>query len=153
VKALDEIVWVVDPARDILASMVRYLASYAEEYLTGMNIACRVQIPNSFEDRTVSGQARHHLFLAIKEALNNAVRHGSASEVGLRVRVEDDRLCILITDNGSGFDPSEPSRGHGMANLRERLEQLHGRCEFESSPGEGTSVSLEVPFSALNNLA
>lgn len=153
VKALDEIVWVVDPARDTLASMVRYLASYAEEYLTAMNIACRVQIPNSFEDQTVSGQVRHHLFLAIKEALNNAVRHGSATEVGIRVRVENDRLCILITDNGSGFDPSGPSRGHGLSNLRERLEQLHGRCEFESSPGKGTSVSLEVPFSAFNNLA
>lgn len=153
VKALDEIVWVVDPARDTLASMVRYLASYAEEYLTAMKTTCRVQIPNSFEDHPVSGQVRHHLFLAIKEALNNAIRHGGATEVGFRVRMEDDRLCILITDNGSGFDPSEPSRGRGLSNLRERLEQIHGRCELESSPGKGTSISLQVPFSAFNNLA
>jgi signal transduction histidine kinase len=153
VKALDEIVWVVDPARDTLASMVRYLASYAEEYLTGMNVTCRVQIPNSFDDQPVSGQVRHHLFLAIKEALNNAVRHGGATEVGFRVRVENERLCILITDNGTGFDPSSPTRGHGLSNLHERLEQIHGRCELESSPGKGTSVSLQVPFSAFNNLA
>jgi signal transduction histidine kinase len=153
VKALDEIVWVVDPARDTLASMVRYLASYAEEYLTAMKIACRVQIPNSFEDQSVSGQVRHHLFLAIKEALNNAVRHGSATEVGFRVRVENEQLFILITDNGSGFDPSGPSRGHGLSNLRERLEQIQGRCEFESSPGKGTSVSLQVPFSAFTNFS
>lgn len=153
VKALDEIVWVVDPARDTLASMIRYLASYAEEYLTATNIACRVQIPNTFEEQSVSGRVRHHLFLAIKEALNNAVRHGSATEVGFRVRVEDNRLCILITDNGSGFDPSGPSRGHGLSNLRERLEELHGRCEFQSSPGQGTSVSLYVPFSAFSNSA
>ena len=153
VKALDEIVWVVDPTRDTLASMVRYLASYAEEYLAAMKITCRVQIPNSFEEKSVSGRVRHHLFLAIKEALNNAVRHGSASEVGFRVRVEDDLLRIAITDNGSGFDPSGPSRGHGLSNLRERLEQLHGRCEFESSPGKGTSVSLQVPFSAFSEFA
>jgi signal transduction histidine kinase len=153
VKALDEIVWVVDPARDTLASMVRYLASYAEEYLTAMKIACRVQIPNSFEDQSVSGQVRHHLFLATKEALNNSVRHGSATEVGFRVRVEDEQLFILITDNGSGFDPSGPSRGHGLSNLRERLEQIQGRCELESSPGKGTSVSLQVPFSAFNNFS
>jgi signal transduction histidine kinase len=153
VKALDEIVWVVDPARDTLASMVRYLASYAEEYLLAMNITCRVQIPNSFDEQPVSGQVRHHLFLAIKEVLNNAVRHGSPGEIGFRVRMQDDRLCISITDNGSGFDPSGPSRGHGLSNLRERLEQIHGRCELESSPGTGTSVSLEVPVSAFNNLA
>jgi signal transduction histidine kinase len=153
VKALDEIVWVVDPARDTLASMVRYLASYAEEYLTAMDVACRVQIPNSFADQSVSGRVRHHLLLAVKEALNNAVRHGRGTEVTFRVRVEDDRLCILIADNGSGFDLSAPSRGHGLSNLRERLEQLHGRCELESSPGKGTRVSLQVPFSAFSNSA
>jgi signal transduction histidine kinase len=148
VKALDEIVWVVDPARDTLASMVRYLASYVEEYLTGMQITCRVQIPNSFNDQPVSGQVRHHLFLAVKEALNNAVRHGHATEVSLRVRVLDDQLCISITDNGTGFDPSGKFQGHGLLNLRERLEQIRGRCELKSAPGTGTTVTLEVPFSA-----
>ena len=151
VNALDEIVWAVDPERDSLASMVRYLASYAEEYLTGMKIACRVQSPNSFEDRPIPGQLRHHLFLAVKEALNNAVRHGGATEIGFRVRVLDDRLCISINDNGAGFDPSDPSEGHGLSNLRERLEQVHGYFKVETSPGGGTTVSLEVPFSAFSD--
>jgi signal transduction histidine kinase len=151
INALDEIVWAVDPERDTLASMVRYLASYAEEYLTGMKIACRVQIPNSFDDRPVSGQLRHHLFLAVKEALNNAVRHGRATEIGFRARVLDDHLCLAISDNGTGFDPSDPSKGHGLSNLRERLEQVQGSCKVESSPGVGTTVSLEVPFSSFNN--
>ena len=105
VNALDEIVWAVDPERDTLASVARYLASYAEEYLAGLKVACRVQIPNSFPDQVVSGEVRHHLFLAVKEALNNAVRHGGASEIGFRVRVLEDRLWISITDNGSGFEP------------------------------------------------
>jgi signal transduction histidine kinase len=153
VKALDEIVWVVDPARDTLASMVRYLASYVEEYLAGMNITCRVQIPNSFNGQPVSGQVRHHLFLAIKEVLNNAVRHGRASEIGFRVRAQDERLNISITDNGSGFDPSGQFSGHGLVNLRERLEQLHGRCEIESSPGKGATVLLEVPLSVAHKIA
>ena len=49
-------------AGDTLASVARYLASYTEEYLLGLNVACRVQIPNSFPERAVSGEARHHLF-------------------------------------------------------------------------------------------
>ena len=92
VNALDEIVWAVDPARDTLASVARYLASYAEEYLAGLKIACRVHIPNSFPDQAVSGEVRHHLFLAVKEALNNAVRHGGATEIGFHVRVLADQL-------------------------------------------------------------
>jgi signal transduction histidine kinase len=146
VYALDEIVWAVDPERDTLGSVARYLASYAEEYLAGLKIACRVQIPNAFPDQVVSGEVRHHLFLAVKEALNNAVRHGSPTEIGFRVRVLENRLLISITDNGSGFDTLESSNGHGLLNLRNRLEYLHGQCEFESSPGAGTTVSLQLPI-------
>jgi len=151
VYALDEIVWAVDPERDTLASVARYLASYAEEYLAGLKVACRVQIPNSFPDQVVSGEVRHHLFLAVKEALNNAVRHGAASEIGFRVRVLEDRLWISITDNGSGFDTSGRSNGRGLLNLRNRLEHLHGHCELESSPGAGTTVSLQLPLPVPNN--
>lgn len=151
VKALDEIVWVVDPARDTLGSVVRYLASYTEEYFAGMKITCRVQIPNTFDERPVSGQVRHHLFLAVKEALNNIVRHGHAGEVSFRVRVQGDCLFIVIADNGRGFDPSGSFQGHGLSNLRERMEQLGGRCKLDSTPGGGTTVLLEVPLSAAKN--
>ncbi len=152
VNALDEIVWAVDPARDTLASVARYLASYAEEYLAGLKIACRVHIPNSFPDQAVSGEVRHHLFLAVKEALNNAVRHGGATEIGFHVRVLADQLWISITDNGSGFEASGHSNGHGLLNLHNRLEQLHGHCELESSAGAGTTISLQVPLPIPNSL-
>lgn len=152
VHALDEIVWAVDPQRDTLASVARYLASYTEEYLAGLNLACRVQIPNSFPDQVVSGEVRHHLFLAVKETLNNAVRHGGATEVTFRVRVLENRLQISISDNGSGFDPSGRSTGHGLSNLRTRLENLNGCCELESSLGAGTTVSLQLPLPVRNNV-
>jgi signal transduction histidine kinase len=146
VNALDELVWAVDPERDNLASVARYLASYTEELLTGLKIACRVQILNSFPDQMVSGEVRHHLFLAVKEALNNAIRHGGATEIEFRLQVNEDRLRISITDNGSGFEASGRSSGHGLLNLRNRLERLHGQCELESSPGVGTTVSLQLPL-------
>jgi signal transduction histidine kinase len=150
VHALDEIVWAADPQRDTLASVARYLASYAEEYLSGLNVACRVQIPSSFPEQVVSGQVRHHLFLAVKEALNNAVRHGGATEIAFRVRLLEDRMQISISDNGAGFDLSGRSNGHGLVNLRNRLENLSGQCEINSAPGAGTTVSLQLPLPARN---
>jgi signal transduction histidine kinase len=151
VNALDEIVWAIDPERDTVASVARYLASYTEEYLAGLQVACRVQIPNSSPDQVVSGEIRHHLFLAVKEALNNAIRHGGATEINFRVRVLENRLLISITDNGSGFDTAGRSSGHGLLNLRQRLEHLHGRCELESTPGTGTTVSLQLPLPVPTN--
>jgi signal transduction histidine kinase len=152
VYALDEIVWAVDPERDTLASVARYLASFTEEYLDGLKVACRVQIPNSFPDQVVSGEVRHHLFLAVKETLNNAVHHGGATQVGFKVHVLEARLLITITDNGTGFDTSGRSNGNGLLNLHHRLEHLHGRCELTSTPGIGTTVSLQLPLSVPNNL-
>ena len=146
IHALDEIVWAVDPQRDTLASAARYLASYVEEYLAGLNVACRVQIPNTFPDEVVSGEVRHDLFLAVKEALNNAVRHGGATEIGFSVRLFEDGIQISIKDNGAGFDPSVRTQGHGLANLRSRLEKLDGRCELASSPGAGATVSFQLPL-------
>ena len=151
VDALDEIVWAADPERDTLASAARYLASYAEEYLGGLGVACRVQIPNSFPDQVVPGQVRHNLFLAVKEALSNAARHSNATEIGFRVQVLENRLQISIIDNGRGFDPAGRSNGHGLLNLRSRLENLHGQCELTSSPGAGTTVSLRLPLPIQNN--
>jgi signal transduction histidine kinase len=148
VHALDEIVWAVDPERDTLASAARYLASYAEEYLAGLKVTCRVQIPSSFPDHVISGQERHHLFLAVKESLNNAVRHGKSTEIGFRVRLFPDRMEIAISDNGAGFELEGRATGHGLVNLRERLEKLSGHCEITSAPGAGTTISLQLPLPA-----
>lgn len=152
VYALDEIVWAVDPERDTLASVARYLASYVEEYLAGLKVACRVQIPNSFPDQVISGEVRHHLFLAVKEALNNAIVHGAASEISFRIRLLEDCLLVSITDNGGGFDPSGLSNGHGLLNLHDRMKHLHGQCDLESSPGGGTTVNLQMPLPVPHNL-
>ena len=146
VHALDEIVWAVDPQRDTLASVAKYLASYAEELLSGSNVTCRVQIPNSFPEQSVSGEVRHHLFLAVKETLNNAIRHAGATEIAFGVRVSENRMQISINDNGAGFEPRDRLAGDGLTNLRSRLENLGGQCEINSSPGAGTTVVLQLPL-------
>jgi signal transduction histidine kinase len=87
----------------------------------------------------------------VKEALNNAVRHGAPTEVTFAVRLLDDHLSITIKDNGAGFDSVASPDGHGLSNLRNRLEQLHGRCEFQSTPGFGTTVSLQLPVPVPTN--
>lgn len=150
IHALDEIVWAVDPQRDTLASASRYLASYAEEFLAGLNVACRVQIPNSFPDQPLPGEVRHHLFLAVKEALNNALRHASASEIRFGIRVLPDQLEISIADNGSGFQVASQSNGNGLLNLNSRLQKLGGQCEVSSSRGAGTSVCFHLPLPVRN---
>ena len=83
---------------------------------------------------------------SFKEALNNVVRHAEASEVRLRIQVEDGELIISVTDNGRGLQPAtETAPGmDGLANMRERMSVLGGRCEIRSAPAQGTTVLFGV---------
>jgi signal transduction histidine kinase len=113
-------------------------------------VACRFKIPIEFDPVTLSGQTRHHLFLAVKEALNNVVRHARATEAELRITRTNNRLEIAIADNGCGFEAGKTPRGNGLANLSARLDGLGGRCDIETEPGKGTTVKLILPLPVLS---
>jgi signal transduction histidine kinase len=148
VSGLDVIVWAIDPKHNSLQSFADYLESYAKELLSSSGIVCRFKIPIECSAITLNGTARHSLFLAIKEALNNVIRHASATEVELQMTQSDKDLEIVISDNGRGFDWNSIRRGHGLTNLFERLEALHGQCQIESQPQKGTTIKLTVPWSS-----
>lgn len=84
-----------------------------------------------------------HAEAVAREAVSNAVRHGSATEISVSVRV-DDNLTIEITDNGTGFNG--PITESGLANLRLRAEECGGTLSFEESPSGGIVVVWQVPL-------
>jgi signal transduction histidine kinase len=144
VNALDVIVWAVNPRENTLQSLADYLASFTDEFLSSSGISCRIHMPVSFPVITLEGRTRHELFLAAKEALNNAIRHGHPSEVELSVALKEKRLLITVKDNGVGFDPARQDSSHGLGNMRGRLEILGGNCQIESAVGNGTTITLEL---------
>jgi signal transduction histidine kinase len=150
VAALDVIVWAVNPNENSLQSFADYLSGAAREFLGASGVACRFKIPIEFDPVTLSGQTRHHLFLAVKEALNNVVRHARATEAELRITRTNNRLEIAIADNGCGFEAGKTPRGNGLANLSARLDGLGGRCDIETEPGKGTTVKLILPLPVLS---
>lgn len=144
IARLDEIVWVVDPRKDNLKALIRYLAGYAEEYVASAGLVCRVNVPPSVPEVPLEAKLRYQLLLAVKEALNNAARHAHAHQVLFEVEFEGSEMTIRIKDDGRGFNSSDPVLGDGLRNLRARLDSVQGRCEVESTIGEGTTVLLEV---------
>jgi signal transduction histidine kinase len=156
-QAVDEIVWAVNPRQDTLDGLVNYICQFAQEYLTVAGIQCRLDVPGSLPPLPLSADMRHNLFLAVKEALNNIVKHARAREVRLRLIQEDGRLTLVIEDDGRGFDaatalvvgtsaPGTPGsiKGQGLENLANRLSSVGGRCSITSEPGRGTRVELNV---------
>jgi ligand-binding sensor domain-containing protein/signal transduction histidine kinase len=145
VQAMDEIVWTINPQNDTLENLANYILQYAQEYFQDTAVRCRLDVPAQLPDHEVSTGARHHLFMVVKEALNNALKHAHASEVHVGLAVADGRMTITITDNGCGFSPGQPcGSGNGLKNMRARLEQIGGRLRVESEPGHGTRIQMEV---------
>lgn len=158
-KAMDEIVWAVNPKHDTLESLASYLEKFALDFLGAAGIRCRLDMPLQSPVWQLTSDARHNLFLAYKEALNNVVKHSSSSEVRISLALEASAFELDIADNGCGFDPqnlnakttNETGRlaaGHGLASMSQRLREIGGNCKIISAPGKGTKVKFQVALKA-----
>jgi signal transduction histidine kinase len=127
--------------------LIEYAGQFAVDYLRLAGIRCRLDFPEQAPQRELSTDLRHNLFLAIKEALNNIVKHSGASEAWLRVAVSPDKLLVTIEDNGAGFErPPNDALADGLRNMRQRMEDIGGQCQIESQRGDGTRVKLTLPW-------
>ncbi len=157
-RAVDEIVWAVNPRHDTLESLVSYIEKCAQDLLGAAGVRCRMDLPSEFPSWSPSAEVRHNLFLAYKEALNNAVRHSGADIVNITLTMSDDSCQLAIVDNGRGLSPSgggerprqegRLSTGNGLPGMRRRLERIGGHCEIGNASGGGCSVRLFVPLHA-----
>jgi signal transduction histidine kinase len=148
VAALDVIVWAVDLEDNSLQSLADYLTGYAGEFFAHTNISCRFKVPVSLPRIQLEGRIRHDLLMAVKEALNNIVRHSEATEVEFCLSISEGDLEVEILDNGKGIgDPTEKD-GHGLKNLASRLRELGGTCVVEPRAGGGTGVRMRLPLEA-----
>jgi signal transduction histidine kinase/ligand-binding sensor domain-containing protein len=156
-RAMDEIVWAVNPRHDTLDSLVAYLGRFGQTFLSGAGLRCRLDLPLHLPAWTLTSEIRHNVFLAFKEALHNIVKHAAATEVQISFERRPDGFMLLVADNGRGFDPglldghagpgADPARssgGNGLHNMQLRLTEVGGRCEWDTAPREGTRVRLIV---------
>ncbi len=110
-------------------------------------------IPVRFEKSGVGlplgAEAQRSLLLLIREALQNGVRHASATSLAVRLRFERRALEVSVEDDGRGFDCSpsalDPTRHYGLMGMRERVQKLGGEFDLTSAPGQGTSVGVRIP--------
>lgn len=145
IQAMDELVWTVNARNDTVEAFVNYAVAYAEEFLHGTNIRLRLRVPPEIDPLYMPADTRRQIFLAYKEALNNAVKHSGASEVHLSITVLGRELHIELRDDGRGFDSEARKRaGEGLAGMRERVEAAGGRFELQSSAETGTRVHIHA---------
>lgn len=143
-RSLDEIVWAVNPRNDSLDGFVVHICQLAPELLRTAGIRPRLDMPMEVPPIKLAPNVRHQLYLALKEALHNVIKHANATEVWVRLKIEGDSLTLSVEDNGRGFETGlVPKKGgDGLMNLRHRMDDIGGRFEQHSEPERGTRVSF-----------
>jgi two-component system sensor histidine kinase UhpB len=115
----------------------------------------KIRNPNSqldfetnLELESLNIEVQHNLYRLIQEALTNVTKHAGQAVTKVSVLLQNDSqsLYLIINDDGSGTDLSQPSQGHGMKGMRERVESFSGEIKFESSPGEGMTIRVIMPM-------
>ena len=147
VTSLDEIVWAVNPRNDTIASLAGYFGSYAQRLLDLASVSCGLDVAEDLPDHPLDPIFRQELFLAFKEALTNVVRHAKATQVWLRISVQEEAIVVVVADNGRGLDSREREAGaDGIANMKERIKSLGGVCVVASAGSQGTTVRFQAPL-------
>ncbi|MCX6929694.1 MAG: triple tyrosine motif-containing protein, partial [Verrucomicrobia bacterium] len=142
VRALEEIVWALRPGSDSLQSLVEYIAHFANELFEEDNTRCRLDLPHDLPARSLPPEMRHNIFLVVKEALTNALKHSHAREVRVQAKATTNLLEIVVQDDGRGFETHAlvptPGKCHGLGNMSLRAQEMGGTLEIESALGKGT---------------
>lgn len=151
VRGLEEIVWAVQPGKDNIAALVAQLTRCAREQAALAGIAFEADLPEAIPDQALPGARRQNLYLIIREALRNTLRHAEARSVRLRVARENEWWEIQIEDDGQGFDVgASTSQGNGLANMRQRAREAGADLRIDSSPDAGARVTLRFRMNAGN---
>ena len=139
---MNAIIWTMSSNNNSLADMVAYIRSYAQEYFENTGIACNIEIPDDLPEFAISSHARRNVFLVIKEALHNILKHANATIVSIKLTKESGRLSLYIQDNGNGIDFNNIRRfGNGINNMKRRMDEMN--ILFSIKNNNGTQVTLQ----------
>ena len=144
IDKMGEIVWALNEKNDSLNDLFSYIRVYAVSYLSQNGIECKIELPDSKPDVFVSGEFRRNIYLTIKEALHNVVKHAQATSVTIIGKITNG-LELTIRDNGIGFDKNNIRQfSNGITNMNNRIKDIQGKIEI--SDKEGTQIKVSVPL-------
>ena len=117
-------------------------------------VECELIVPSQMPHYPLSSQVRHHLFLAVREALANILKHSAATRAKISMACENGNLEIHVEDNGKGFDAkthlADDSHSRdmhdGLRNMTKRFADVGGQCSIESTAGSGTRTAFILPL-------
>lgn len=106
----------------------------------------QVNVVNINVKQRVQNNIELQVFRIVQELLTNVIKHANASEANIQFSEDENKLSVMIEDNGRGFNTNDTPFGFGLTNIENRIEAVSGDIVIDSSINNGTTVILNIPL-------
>lgn len=140
---LSDVVWTLKSEESNIEVFAEHLKAYSTSINESGNLLLHYNYTNKLKvNYLLAAYPLHHLFMVVKESIQNTLKHSGATEAVLNISVIDETLTIQYTDNGRGFVYTPPYHGNGLNNMQNRIQKIGGQITIDSSPGKGTTTTI-----------
>lgn len=143
IENMKDLVWAMNPENSTLDNLLARIREYSSEYLEEMPIDLEMDIPEDAPHIPISKEVSRNVFMILKEALQNIVKHTNATEVAISI-THTPYFKMDIVDNGQGFDLQKTLNGNGLKNMNARSLAIGADIDFLSTPNKGTAIVLTL---------
>jgi len=146
-QKLREIVWSMNPGHDYVQNLADFIRRYVSDLSAiHKNVELSFQTINGLPDINIPKMTQKEIFLCVKEAVHNAIKHSGAKNINTTLHVSENELKVVVFDDGKGFDPESALHrgGQGLRNIEERMKSIHGKVHFQML--NGCRMELTMPL-------
>jgi ligand-binding sensor domain-containing protein/two-component sensor histidine kinase len=140
VESMADIVWLVNPRQDSLYDLVLRLKESSEDLCSHSGINFTTDNLRKLQHVHLPMDYRQNLYMILKEAINNCLKHSKCHQIQLKTKVTSRKLEIILNDDGNGFEQQRSLWGNGLHNMKQRAQAIGGSIKISSLPGSGTNV-------------
>jgi signal transduction histidine kinase len=143
-EKMDDIVWSINPRNDSLENLLSRIKRFATTLFEAKNIDYEISIQENISDVKLPMEWRQHIYLILKEAINNLVKYSEATRALIGVNYQEEILEIYLVDNGRGFDSSKVYNGNGLLSMKNRADLMQAELIINSSASKGSQIALRI---------
>ncbi|MEI6088145.1 MAG: two-component regulator propeller domain-containing protein [Bacteroidota bacterium] len=141
-----EVIWSLNTENDSLENLIYYLQKQARIIMEHYHGQLFISIPDKIPEIKLNGHTRRNIYLSMKEALHNIIKHSNADTIKLTILCNN-RILIKIADNGRGIDLSQHmTMGNGIKNIQKRMEQMGAKLTIKNE--QGLVLIFDIPYNS-----
>ena len=145
VNKLNDIVWLINPGHDTLKQLMQRLEDYAVQMAAVKKIRIISNINGWEQESLLNAEIRRNIYLLFKEAINNAIKYSNATLLEFYAKNENNKVEIMLKDNGDGFEVDTVKRGNGLNSIKQRGKDIGADVQLIASPGKGCMLKMILP--------